>query len=102
MNKGLAACPPAVVSFIVRVVDPLGDILTSLHCLVVSPLLPCPLLWMTMISILIAEDDSLLRGLLRDVLAGQNDLKVIGTVATAEEALRAAREHRPEVLLLDL
>jgi DNA-binding NarL/FixJ family response regulator len=57
---------------------------------------------MMTISILIAEDDSLLRGLLTEVLAGHPDLNVVGTVGTGPEVQEVVERARPQVLLLDL
>lgn len=54
------------------------------------------------ISILIAEDDALLRNLLNTLLAQEDGLEVVGTVATGPECLEAVRKSRPQVLLLDL
>jgi DNA-binding NarL/FixJ family response regulator len=54
------------------------------------------------VSILIAEDDPLLRTLVERVLAGEEDLQVIGAAANGEEALEMIERLRPNVLLLDL
>lgn len=54
------------------------------------------------ISVLIVDDHPLFRdGLLR-ALAFTDDIRVIGQSADGEEALRAARELQPDVVLLDI
>jgi DNA-binding NarL/FixJ family response regulator len=54
------------------------------------------------VSILIAEDDPLLRHFLLEVLADREGIRVVGTAGTGREALRAASELTPQVMLLDL
>src|SRR5438045_4206628 len=54
------------------------------------------------VSILIAEDVPLLRTLVERVLAGEEDLQVIGSAADGEQALEMIERLRPNVLLLDL
>jgi DNA-binding NarL/FixJ family response regulator len=54
------------------------------------------------ISVLLAEDDPLLRNLLTHILAGQEGLEIAGTAANGREALAAASDLQPDVLLLDL
>jgi DNA-binding NarL/FixJ family response regulator len=54
------------------------------------------------ITILIAEDDPLLRNLLADILDQHDDLSVLGAVGTGKDAIQAVTEHDPDVLLLDL
>jgi two-component system NarL family response regulator len=54
------------------------------------------------VSILIAEDDPLLRNLLADILEAEADFTVVSSVGRADEALHVAAGLRPQVLLLDL
>jgi DNA-binding NarL/FixJ family response regulator len=56
----------------------------------------------TPISIVIAEDDALLRGLLADILEREGDLTVVGCTEDGPSCLASVREHSPQVLLLDL
>jgi two-component system response regulator DesR len=55
-----------------------------------------------MIRILIAEDQSMVRGALAALLAFERDLEVVAEVSTGDEVLAAAREHHPDVALLDI
>jgi DNA-binding NarL/FixJ family response regulator len=54
------------------------------------------------VSILIAEDDALLRSFLLERLAGQDGFAVVGSASNGREALDAAIKLRPQVMLLDL
>lgn len=56
----------------------------------------------TTTKILIADDHSLLRAGLRDLIDGEEGLIVAGEAATGEEALRETEALRPELILLDL
>nr|WP_246851712.1 response regulator transcription factor [Patulibacter sp. SYSU D01012] len=51
---------------------------------------------------LLAEDQALVRGALAALLDLENDLQVIAQVGRGDEILAAAREHRPDVALLDI
>lgn len=55
-----------------------------------------------MIRILIADDEELIRGALVALLGLEPDLTVVADVADGEAAIEAAREHRPDIVLLDL
>jgi len=54
------------------------------------------------ISVLIVEDDALLRHFLEHVFVGQDDFVVVGTAAEGREALTLAGWKNPAVVLLDL
>lgn len=54
------------------------------------------------ITIVIADDHPVVRGGLRTLLEGQDDMEVLAEAADIEEAVRKTRGHKPQVLLLDL
>lgn len=54
------------------------------------------------ISILIADDHTLVRSGLKLILAEQPDFRLVGEAATGEEAVTRARELQPDVILLDI
>lgn len=54
------------------------------------------------VSIVIAEDDALLRSLLAQVLSTHKGFSVVGSAASGQEALDRVAELDPDVLLLDL
>ena len=55
-----------------------------------------------MIRLLLADDEDLLRGALAALLELEADLTVVAQAATTTEAVRLARQHRPDIALLDL
>jgi NarL family two-component system response regulator LiaR len=54
------------------------------------------------IRVLIADDHSVVRQGLRMFLNLDPEIEIVGEATTGEEALRLAREHRPDVVLMDL
>ncbi|MEU4624081.1 response regulator transcription factor [Actinoplanes sp. NPDC023801] len=54
------------------------------------------------ISILLADDQHLVRAGFRSLLRRGRDLTVVGEASTGDEAVRAARTHRPDVILMDI
>jgi DNA-binding NarL/FixJ family response regulator len=54
------------------------------------------------ISVLIVDDDALVRSALRLMLGGQPDLRVVGEAGDGAEALRMAESLRPDVVLMDI
>ncbi|MBF8188019.1 response regulator transcription factor [Nonomuraea sp. K274] len=55
-----------------------------------------------MIRVLLAEDQHLVRGALAALLALEDDMIVVASVADGAAAVAAAVEHRPDVALLDI
>ncbi|MEO3787619.1 response regulator transcription factor [Actinocorallia sp. B10E7] len=55
-----------------------------------------------MIRLLIADDEDLMRGALAALLELEDDLSVVAEASTSTDAVRLAREHRPDIAVLDL
>ncbi|MEV2190167.1 response regulator transcription factor [Streptomyces phaeochromogenes] len=55
-----------------------------------------------MIRLLIADDEDLLRGALAALLGLEQDLVVVAEASTSTDAVRLAREYRPDIAVLDL
>jgi two-component system, NarL family, response regulator DesR len=54
------------------------------------------------IRILLAEDQTMVRGALASLLSLEEDLEVVAEVARGDEVLQAARDSQPEVAVLDI
>lgn len=55
-----------------------------------------------MVNILLVDDHQLIRDLIKQMLESAKGIKIVGEAADGEEALRLARECRPQVVLMDL
>jgi DNA-binding NarL/FixJ family response regulator len=56
----------------------------------------------TPVRVLLVDDDALVRAGLRMILASADDITVVGEVDDGSRAVAAVREHRPDVVLMDL
>jgi two-component system, NarL family, nitrate/nitrite response regulator NarL len=55
-----------------------------------------------MARILIADDDPIVREILRNMLSARTEFAVVGEARNGEESVRLVREVKPDLLLLDL
>lgn len=54
------------------------------------------------VRVLIADDEPLIRAGLQAIFEGAGGIEVVAVAATGEEAVAAARRHRPDVVLADI
>jgi DNA-binding NarL/FixJ family response regulator len=54
------------------------------------------------IRVLIVDDDALVRAGLVMILGGASDIAVVAEASDGRDGIRAAREHRPDVVLMDI
>lgn len=54
------------------------------------------------ISVLIVDDSSLVRRLIRNILETNHIIEIIGEVQNGQEALIFLQSHQPDVILLDI
>ena len=57
---------------------------------------------MSATKVLIVDDDALVRSALSMMLAGREDVAVVGEVGDGDEVEAAVREHAPDVVLMDI
>ena len=55
-----------------------------------------------MITIVIAEDQEMLLGVIGSLLNLEEDMKVVGQARNGEEALELVHEFQPDVCLMDI
>ncbi len=55
-----------------------------------------------MIRVLLAEDQSMMRGALAVLLGLESDIEVVAQVARGDEIVPAAAQHRPDIAVLDI
>lgn len=55
-----------------------------------------------MIRVLLADDQTLVRAGFRSILDGEDGIEVVGGAANGVEAVRLARQSRPDVVLMDI
>jgi DNA-binding NarL/FixJ family response regulator len=56
----------------------------------------------TPLTVLVCDDDALVRAALRDVLTAESDLEVVAVAEDTDEAIAMAERHEPAVVVLDL
>jgi len=54
------------------------------------------------IRVALADDQALVRAGFRALLNAQDDVEVVAEAADGDEAVRVAREHKPDVILMDI
>jgi len=54
------------------------------------------------IRVLVVDDDALVRSGLVMILGGAPDIEVVGQVVDGQEGVAAAKQHRPDVVLMDI
>jgi DNA-binding NarL/FixJ family response regulator len=55
-----------------------------------------------MVSVVVADDQELLRAGFRALLDSADDLRVVGEAGTGAEAVDRARQHKPDLVLMDI
>ena len=55
-----------------------------------------------MIRVVLADDQALVRGGFRSLLDARDDINVVGEAADGHEAVALAKQHRPDVVLMDI
>ncbi|MFJ7948553.1 response regulator transcription factor [Streptomyces sp. NPDC096354] len=54
------------------------------------------------LSVILCDDNAILLDALREVVQAQPDLLVLGTASDAEAALHLVRQHKPDLVVLDV
>ena len=55
-----------------------------------------------MTRVIIAEDQKLLRESFKNIIENNSDIKVVGCAVNGNEAYKLCKEHKPDVVLMDL
>jgi DNA-binding NarL/FixJ family response regulator len=54
------------------------------------------------LQVLVVDDNESVRRALREILASEPDIEVVGEAANGSEALQLARQHQPNLALIDI
>ncbi len=54
------------------------------------------------LRVLVVDDNDSVRHALREILASESDIEVVGEASDGSEALRLARQHQPDLALVDI
>ena len=54
------------------------------------------------IRVLLVDDESLVRRILKQILAGYPDMELVGEAATGYEAISAVERFRPDIVVMDI
>lgn len=57
---------------------------------------------MNIIKVLIADDHAMVRQGLKTILELEEDISVVSQAANGEDAIQQAREHKPDIILMDI
>lgn len=57
---------------------------------------------MIMIRILIADDQTLFRNMLEDVLSRESTFEIVGTASNGNEVVELAKQLKPDIILMDI
>ena len=57
---------------------------------------------MTRLRVVIADDQPMMRAGFKAVLEATGDIQVVAEAATGAEAVAAAKQHAPDVVLMDI
>jgi len=52
--------------------------------------------------VLLVDDESLVRRILKQILAGHPDMELVGEAATGYEAISAVERFRPDIVVMDI
>ena len=55
-----------------------------------------------MIKVIIADDQTLFRKMLEEILAKDTEIRIVATAADGKEAVALAKHYRPDIILLDI
>lgn len=54
------------------------------------------------LRVLVADDNDVVRRAISQLLLAENDIEIVGEAVDGHDAVQKARQHRPDVVLLDI